>query len=245
MTAWPWKSALPAAVPPDSRVYAIGDIHGQAALLDELIAMIERDGMRRPETNVLVFVGDYVDRGGDSKGVVEQLLNLRADFVAHFLRGNHDQALLDFLADPGSFPLWKDYGADETLASYGVPSPQSDDQEALRQTRDRLQESLPASHRRFFETLKLSETIGDYFFAHAGVRPGTALDQQEERDLMWIRDEFLNSRAAFGKIIVHGHTPTNAPVVRRNRIGIDTGAYLTGRLTALVLEGTRRRFLQT
>jgi serine/threonine protein phosphatase 1 len=245
MTAWPWKSALPAAVPPDSRVYAIGDIHGQAALLDELLAMIERDGMGRPETNVLVFVGDYVDRGGDSKGVVEQLLNLRADFVAHFLRGNHDQALLDFLADPGSFPLWRDYGADETLASYGVPSPQSDDQEALRQTRDRLQASLPASHRRFFETLKLSETIGDYFFAHAGVRPGTALDQQEERDLMWIRDDFLNSRAAFGKIVVHGHTPTNAPVVRRNRIGIDTGAYMTGRLTALVLEGTRRRFLQT
>ena len=207
--------------------------------------MIERDGRGRPETKVLVFIGDYVDRGADSKGVVEQLVNLQSDFTAHFLRGNHDQALLDFLADPGSFAEWKDYGAEETLASYGVPSPQWDDEAVLRQTRDRLQQALSASHRGFFETLKLSETIGDYFFAHAGVRSGTPLDQQEQHDLMWIRDEFLNSRAAFGKIVVHGHTPTHAPVVRRNRIGIDTGAYLTGRLTALVLEGTRRRFLQT
>src|SRR5712672_1676590 len=245
MTIWPWKSGPSPAVPADSRVYAIGDIHGQAALLDELLGMIERDGMGRPETSVLVFIGDYVDRGTDSKGVIEQLVNLQSDFTAHFLRGNHDQALLDFLADPNSFPIWKDYGAEETLASYGIASPASDEEVALRQTRDSLRQALPARHLRFFETLKLSETIGDYFFAHAGVRPGTALDQQEERDLMWIRDEFLNSRAAFGKIIVHGHTPTNAPVVRRNRIGIDTGAYLTGRLTALVLEGTRRRFLQT
>jgi serine/threonine protein phosphatase 1 len=232
-------------VPPDSRVYAIGDIHGQAALLDELLGMIERDGIGRPETNVLVFIGDYVDRGSDSKNVVDQLLNLQSDFTAHFLRGNHDQALLDFLADPSSFAVWKEYGAEETLASYGVPSPGSDEDAILRQTRDRLAQALPASHRGFFETLKLSETIGDYFFAHAGVRPGTPLDQQETHDLMWIRDDFLNSRAAFGKIVVHGHTPTNAPVVRRNRIGIDTGAYMTGRLTALVLEGTRRRFLQT
>lgn len=245
MTIWPWKSEPSAAVPADSRVYAIGDIHGQAALLDELLGMIERDGMGRPETKVLVFIGDYVDRGADSKGVIEQLVNLQSDFTAHFLRGNHDQALLDFLADPNSFPIWKDYGAEETLASYGVASPRSGEEVALRQTRDRLRESLPAHHLRFFETLKLSETIGDYFFAHAGVRPGTPLDQQEERDLMWIRDEFLNSQSDFGKIVVHGHTPTNAPVMRRNRIGIDTGAYLTGRLTALVLEGTRRRFLQT
>ena len=245
MTIWPWKSAAQAAIPAGIRVYAIGDIHGQAALLDELLGMIERDGMGRPETKVLVFIGDYVDRGTDSKGVIEQLVNLQADFTGHFLRGNHDQALLDFLANPNSFPIWKDYGAEETLASYGVASPASDEEAALRQTRDSLRKALPAHHLRFFETLKLSETIGDYFFAHAGVRPGTPLDRQEERDLMWIRDEFLNSRSDFGKIIVHGHTPANAPVMRPNRIGIDTGAYLTGRLTALVLEGTRRRFLQT
>jgi serine/threonine protein phosphatase 1 len=245
MAIWPWQSSPSAAVPADHRIYAVGDIHGQSALLDELLGMIERDGMGRPETNVLVFMGDYVDRGTDSKGVIEQLVNLQSDFAAHFLRGNHDQALLDFLADPSSFAIWKDYGAEETLASYGVPSPTSDDEAVLRQTRDRLLQSLPARHLRFFEALKLSETIGDYFFAHAGVRPGVPLDKQDERDLMWIRDEFLNSRAQFGKIVVHGHTPTNAPVLKRNRIGIDTGAYLTGRLTALVLEGTRRRFLQT
>ena len=245
MANWPWNNGPPAAVPPDCRVYAIGDIHGQSALLDDLLGRIERDGMGRSEANVLVFIGDYVDRGGDSKGVIELLLNLPPNFTTHFLRGNHDQALLDFLADPGSFPIWKDYGADETLASYGVPTPASDAEAALRRTRDWLQESLPARHLRFFETLKSCATIGDYYFAHAGVRPGVPIEQQEERDLMWIRDEFLNSRASFGKIVVHGHTPANAPVVRPNRIGIDTGAYLTGHLTALVLEGTRRRFLQT
>src|SRR5258708_6791860 len=100
MLIWPWKSGPSAAVPPNHRVYAIGDIHGQAALLDDLLGMIERDGMGRPENNVLVFIGDYVDRGADSKAVIEQLLNLQSDFTAHFLRGNHDQALLDFLADP-------------------------------------------------------------------------------------------------------------------------------------------------
>jgi len=173
MQVWPWKSSVAAAVPSDNRIYAIGDIHGQAALLDELLGMIERDGMGRPETSVLVFIGDYVDRGTDSKGVIEQLVNLQSDFTAHFLRGNHDQALLDFLADPNSFPIWKDYGAEETLASYGIASPASDEEVALRQTRDSLRQALPARHLRFFETLKLSETIGDYFFAHAGVRPGT------------------------------------------------------------------------
>src|SRR5258708_39400956 len=117
MRVWPWKSGPPAAVPPDCRVYAIGDIHGQAALLDDLLGMIERDAMGRRETTVLIFIGDYVDRGVDSKGVVEQLVNLQSDFTAHFLRGNHDQALLDFLADPNTFPTWKDYGAQETLAS--------------------------------------------------------------------------------------------------------------------------------
>src|SRR5216684_848976 len=150
MTIWPWKSAAQAAIPAGIRVYAIGDIHGQAALLDELLGMIERDGMGRPETNVLIFIGDYVDRGTDSKGVIEQLVNLQSDFAAHFLRGNHDQALLDFLADPSSFPIWKDYGAEETLASYGVASPTSSDEAALQQARDRLRESLPACHLRFF-----------------------------------------------------------------------------------------------
>ncbi len=168
MTIWPWKSAAQAAIPAGIRVYAIGDIHGQAALLDELLGMIERDGMGRPETKVLVFIGDYVDRGTDSKGVIEQLVNLQSDFTAHFLRGNHDQALLDFLANPNSFPLWKDYGAEETLASYGVASPASDEEAALRQTRDSLRGALPTQHLRF-------SSANARFVAESPSRPPSAV----------------------------------------------------------------------
>jgi serine/threonine protein phosphatase 1 len=235
----------PRAVPPDHRVYAIGDIHGRRDLLDALLSEIGVDCQGTQQTVIVVFLGDYVDRGPDSKGVIDRLLSLPAPFQGKFLRGNHDQALLDFLADPAHYDVWCDFGADETLTSYGVRPPRDHSLSTFCDVRDRFLQAIPAEHLHFFRTLLLGWEIGDYFFAHAGVRPGAPLDQQKEDDLLWIREEFLDSSEDFGKVVVHGHTPTDGPVKRANRIGIDTGAYLTGRLTALVLDGQSQRFLQT
>jgi serine/threonine protein phosphatase 1 len=232
-------------VPPDHRVYAIGDIHGRRDLLDALLDQIEKDCLGTPQTIILVFLGDYVDRGPDSKGVIDRLLTLPARFEKKVLRGNHDQALLDFLADAAAYESWCDFGADETLISYGVRPPRNHSLSTFGDARDRFAAALPADHLHFLQTLPLSWEFGDYFFAHAGVRPGAPLNEQKEDDLLWIREEFLNSSEDFGKVVVHGHTPTDSPVKRTNRIGVDTGAYLTGRLTAVVLEGQSQRFLQT
>lgn len=162
------------------------------------------------------------------------------------MKGNHELALLQFLGDAAFGKTWKYYGGLETLHSYGIKElTLTDDPAAFERAREHLIEVLPAAHRHFLETLEISAEFGGYFFAHAGVRPGIALHRQIEEDLLWIRDEFLTANRSFGKCIVHGHTPNEEVVIRPNRIGIDTGAYMTGVLTALVLEGTDRRFIQT
>jgi serine/threonine protein phosphatase 1 len=228
------------------RVYAVGDIHGRLDLLDSIHQLIVKDSAAGPSARIIVYVGDYIDRGPDSKGVIDRLLAPKLDgFKARHLRGNHDQSLLDFLRNPTHYRLWKDYGARDTLTSYGVAPPRFDNDEALTAARDELAVALPPAHREFLEGLRLSFEIGDYFFAHAGVRPGLPLAKQLPDDLMWIREEFLTSTADFGKVVVHGHTPGQEPQRRRNRIGIDTGAYATGRLTCAVLEGAECRFLHT
>jgi serine/threonine protein phosphatase 1 len=229
--------------PENMRIYAVGDVHGCLPQLERLLESIGRDvkdwkGLRR-----LVFLGDYIDRGPDSKGVVERLRSSFESFETSFLLGNHDQTLLDFLDDPSVFRAWRDYGARETLMSYGVVPPRFDDDDAFVKTRDALRDALPAEHEVFLRGLELSVSHGDYCFVHAGVRPGVALEKQAREDLLWIRDEFLLSSTDFGKVVVHGHTPTQDPVRRKNRIGVDTGAYATGRLTCAVLEGTSVRFL--
>jgi serine/threonine protein phosphatase 1 len=234
--------------PDGTRIYAIGDIHGRDDLLAELLAQIEADATASPvQSNILVYLGDYVDRGLQSKQVLDRLTGARlAGFEHVFLKGNHEQALLQFLADPAFGKTWKYYGGLETLHSYGVKElTRTDDPAAFVRARENLLEVMPEAHRHFLETLEVSREIGGYFFAHAGVRPGIALHRQIEEDLLWIRDEFVESGASFGKVVVHGHTPNEAVVIRPNRIGIDTGAYMTGVLTALVLEGTERRFIQT
>jgi serine/threonine protein phosphatase 1 len=237
-----------ACVPEGELVYAIGDIHGRADLLALLLGRIAADAEASGGTErTLVFLGDYVDRGPDSWQVVETLISgLPRGFRAKFLCGNHEALLLAFLQDASWLDVWLANGAEATFVSYGV------DVEALKRTRTAPEgwrgafaAALPDAHRRFFETLKLSAGIGDYFFVHAGVRPGVALEAQNPDDLVWIRGEFLDSEAPFGKMVVHGHTPSPEPALRQNRIGIDTGACFTGRLTALRLEGRSRRFLQT
>lgn len=236
------------ALPAGELVYAVGDIHGRADLLARLLAQIEADAARETAASKwLVFVGDYVDRGADSAGVVEILLTqLPRGFAADFLKGNHEALLLDFLTDASRFEHWRINSAETTMSSYGV------NVEKLHRIgagpelwREAFSVALPEAHRRFYEDLQLSVTHGDYHFVHAGVWPGTPLDAQEEDDLIWIRAPFLEWKKPFGKVVVHGHTPVPEPDRRPNRIGIDTGAVFTGRLTALKLKESSQEFLQT
>lgn len=231
----------PAAAPPGLRLYAIGDIHGCRAELDSLLALIEADPAEGVEKR-LVFLGDYVDRGPDSRGVLDRLIALAAGSPqAVFLKGNHEAAMLDFLRAPETGDAWLQWGGEETLESYGVDPVARPPSAIAADFRDRL----PAAHRAFLEGLELHRAFGDYLFVHAGLRPGVALDAQEERDLLWIRGEFHNAPADKrpDKVVVHGHHPGRKPIDAGWRIAVDTGACYGGKLTAVALEGETRRFL--
>lgn len=238
-----------ASLPEGQLVYAIGDIHGRADLLAALLEQIEADaaGSVGADRKALVFVGDYIDRGPDSRRVVELLLDgLPRGFDAHFLKGNHEAIMLDFLRDPTYLGQWLANGAAATFDSYGVEVDVLLRAEAEPEIwQMALLDALPERHRHFFEHLELMVALGDYLFVHAGVRPGVPLEAQNPRDLVWIRGEFLRSSENFGKVVVHGHTPTTVVEMHDNRIGIDTGAVFTNRLTALRLQDGSRRLMQT
>lgn len=240
-------SRAPAAVPDGVRVYAIGDIHGRADLLDRQHDLIEADvAAGCPSSVHLIYLGDYVDRGPDSRGVIERLATGTREGVAvTHLRGNHEEMLLRFLKDPSIGPAWRQLGGMATLLSYDVDVGKILPKDGYQGLLARFQEQLPPPHLKILTELKDSVVVGDYFFCHAGVRPGIPLEKQSRQDLTWIRDEFLTATEDFGKVVVHGHTPVDEPDFRRNRIDIDTGAYATGRLTCLVLEGSTRRILST
>jgi serine/threonine protein phosphatase 1 len=213
--------------------------------LHQLAALIEADLHNSPvPTSLTIFLGDYIDRGPDSAGVLKRLA--AGDFPTRFLglRGNHEQMLLRFLEDAQYLNAWREFGGRETLHSFDIPVADLTEKnfEAIQQ---RLRELLPREVVDFLHGTRSHYEIESYFFCHAGVRPGVPLGSQRDEDLLWIREEFVNSSADFGKVIVHGHTPVEQPEVRPNRINVDTGAYLTGVLTCLVLEGTSRRFLST
>ena len=231
-------------------VYAIGDIHGCYDLLKELLAQVVADCQawalgRRP---VLVFLGDYVDRGPDSAKVLEALvwLRRRSEFEVHLLKGNHEQALLQFIQQPERAYGWLEYGGAATLDSYGVTPPMGQATAAdYVAARDALVERMPASHLRLLETLELMVVVGDYAFVHAGVRPGRPLRKQQEEDLLWIRQGFVDATGPFEKTIVHGHTwASDQPELWPHRLGLDTGAYATGVLTAARLQDGRIGLLQ-
>jgi len=228
------------------RLFAIGDIHGRRDLLDALVKRIAQHIASAPSTdNILVFLGDYVDRGPASRGVIERLCGLerQTGWRCVFIKGNHDQAVLEFLKDPSYYSAWRGFGAAETLLSYGVMPPRFENASDFARAWDDFSRRLPPDHLEFLSGLKYSHVEDDYLFVHAGIRPGIALADQTPQDMMWIRESFLSHRGRFEKIVVHGHTPAPAPVALSNRICVDTGAHATGRLTALVLEGESQSFI--
>jgi serine/threonine protein phosphatase 1 len=242
------EERVAATVPRGIRVYAIGDIHGRADLLLRLLDMVTEDANAAPgPANYLVFLGDYVDRGLHSRQVIDIMIGgPPATFGAVHLRGNHEATFQEFLTNPAVGPGWFKFGGVATLHSYGVQFPSGMTQEQrIGYAQQELRRVMPPSHVSFLSHLRPSLTIGDYFFTHAGVRPGVPLNRQDQDDMLWIREEFLTSNADHGKVVVHGHTICELPEIRSNRIGIDTGAYASGRLTCLVLEGDRRRFIAT
>lgn len=236
-------------VPDGEVVWAVGDIHGRLDLLIPLVEAIRADAAASDAVRkVVIFLGDYIDRGPHSRGVIQYLAALSDDagIEWRFLKGNHEEAMLTFLDDPSFGVNWCEYGGDATLASYGLKPPEMKHLvDAWSRVAIDLAYKVTKLERAFLENLELSLSSGDYFFAHAGARPGLPLDRQNERDLMWIRNSFLNSEIPFEKVVVHGHTPTREVHRDDRRIGVDTKAYESGVLTALRLEGHSHALMQS
>jgi serine/threonine protein phosphatase 1 len=228
--------SIAASTPDNTRVYAVGDSHGRADLLIETIARIEDDLRRRPiQRAVEVYLGDYIDRGPDSKTVIDLLAFRLVDNRAICLRGNHEAMLEEFLEDPACLHHWRQLGGMQTLASYGICPPSR--LEADTDLRRRFRSNFPRTHELFLQCLRHNFCCGDFLFVHAGIRPSVPIEHQDPNDLMWIRHEFLDSVQNHEKFVVHGHTPVPHPDIRSNRINIDTGAWHTGTLTCIAIEG--------
>ena len=235
-------------VPAGVVVWAIGDIHGRDDLLEPIVDAIRADLQTMDDDRkIVVFLGDYVDRGPGSRAVLKFLAGLPSDDGVEwrFLKGNHEETMAKFLRDPSVGAQWCEYGGDATLRSFGLRPPDMRHRaEAWRHLSSDLDHKLGAEERDFLANLEMRVAVGDYFFAHAGARPGEPLESQADEDLLWIRGTFLRSEQEFEKVVVHGHTPTAEVHADRRRIGIDTRAYESGVLTALRLKGEERRILQ-
>jgi serine/threonine protein phosphatase 1 len=244
--SWSKRGPEPAtrsSVPAGHYVVAIGDVHGRLDLLEMLWRQIDAASrLSSARRRTLIFLGDYIDRGLHSAHLIDRLLEGFPGFDTIYLKGNHEETLLQFLVDPSIGDVWRNFGGLETLSSYGVVHAPG---KSWAETRSELAAAIPKAHIDFLKNLKLHVSVGDYLFVHAGIKPRVLLEEQREFDLLWIRDEFLDSDVNFGRVVVHGHTPTETPDIRPNRIGIDTGAYMTGKLTALILEDRSREFLWT
>jgi len=226
-------------LPDGIRIYALGDIHGRADLLKEMLTVIDVDIARNPAHRTIeVYLGDYIDRGPYSAHTLDLLIERGRQRETVFLRGNHEAYFLEVLRDSAKLEDWWQFGGLQTLTSYGIQPSINPDATEQNDLISALLEVIPRRHLEFLEALKPSFLCGDFFFVHAGVRPGIPLKEQRESDLLWIRNEFLDSDENFGKYIVHGHTPVREPDIRPNRINIDTGAYATGNLTLLTIQGS-------
>lgn len=225
-------------LPNGVRIYAISDIHGCADLLQKMFTVIDKDLANAPSMRAIhVFLGDYIDRGPESCRTIDLLIKRSHNHETVFLKGNHEAFLFDALKSPHHLAAWKQFGGLQTLTSYGLRPTLNPDEVEQAELIAELAQRIPPHQRRFFNRLRLRFVCGDFFFVHAGVRPGVPLANQSEQDLLWIRNEFLESEERFSKYIVHGHTPVQQPDIRPNRINIDTGAYATGNLTLLTIQG--------
>ena len=232
------------SIPDGQRVYAVGDIHGRLDLFEALVAAIEADdAARAPAETLIVLLGDLVDRGADSKGVVEFARDLQRRRPVRILAGNHEEMFLRSLSDIETFRHFIRHGGRETLLSYGINHGQFQ-AASMEEAQQLASEAVPADHLAFLESFEDMIQLGDYLFVHAGIDPRLPIDQQRSRDLRWIREPFLSHEGSHGVVVVHGHTICDEPEDCGNRIGIDTGAFMSGRLTALILEGTARCYLE-
>lgn len=241
----PEPEALEHRLPGDRLVYAIGDLHGRADLLQLAADAISKDLSTAPGAEALtVFLGDYVDRGPNAAGVIERLSG--GDFPTPIvaLLGNHEFMMRKAWESDVALLQWCDFGGLATLFSYGVDVRGVQRGTDVAEARRAFCAALPPRHRSWLENLRPSFEMGGYFFCHAGVRPDVALSDQAIDDLIWIREAFTASSKSHGKLIIHGHTPVMEPDVRHNRINIDTGACMTGTLTVLRLEAETRRLMQ-
>lgn len=238
-TVGPQILRAPAAFPPGVRIYAIGDIHGRADLLRIMLEKIDTDQRRRPvDRPIILFIGDYVDRGPSSREVIDILLECRRTSESIFLKGNHETFISRFLKEPAVLSDWRLCGGLETLLSYGLKPSFNPDERERTKLSEEFARAISIDHLAFLNSLQLSFRCGGFLFVHAGIRPGVPLADQAEEDLLWIREDFLDSEASFGVFVVHGHTPVRAPEMRSNRLNIDTGAFATGRLTCAIIEGS-------
>lgn len=237
-----------ARVPDGMRVYAIGDIHGRNDLLQQLLVQIDADDAARgPSDTHLIFLGDLMDRGPDSAGVIETAMALRdTGGNVRFLMGNHEEVFVRSCRknDPKTTRFFLRIGGEETLLSYPITRAEYITLD-MEQLTERLASLVPQAHLEFIESFEDQIIIGDYAFVHAGIRPGVPLSEQKPTDLRWIREEFVDQRGDLEKVVVYGHTIYDEVEERGSRIGIDTGAYASGKLTALALEGGERWYLQT
>lgn len=238
------RQSPPAARFPDGRVgYAVGDIHGRADLLTQLLDMLEARAAadtREAGPPVVIFLGDYVDRGSASAGVIDLLLTTRpVGFERRFLKGNHEQSMLAFMEAPNANRAWLMQGGVETLLSYGVkpPNPVGTSDDEWQAAGDALRAAVPPAHVEFLNSLERFIAFGDYAFVHAGIDPARSLEDQTDEDLFWARDRFIASKRRFSHRVVHGHTPVDRPYMDERRIAVDTGAYASGTLTAARFEG--------
>ncbi|OYU01224.1 MAG: serine/threonine protein phosphatase [Sphingomonadaceae bacterium PASS1] len=237
-----------ARVPDGMRIYAIGDIHGRDDLLNALLTQIEADDLARGAADTqIIFLGDLVDRGPGSAAVVETALALKTSGRnVRFLMGNHEEVFVSACrkSDPKVTRFFLRIGGEATVLSYPITRAEYMTLD-MEQLTERLDTLVPREHVEFIESFEDQIIIGDYVFVHAGIRPGVPLSDQKASDMRWIREEFIDQRGDLEKVVVYGHTIYEEVEERGSRIGIDTGAYDSGKLTALVLEGGERWFLQT